>query len=37
MIRLHGMSRSNYTNLVKACLLEKGIPWSLIMLASPVL
>ena len=25
MIRIHGMSRSNYTNLIKACFLEKGI------------
>lgn len=27
MLKLHGMSRSNYHNLAKACLLFKGIPF----------
>lgn len=27
MLKLHGMSRSNYYNLAKACLLFKGIPF----------
>lgn len=27
MLKLHGMSRSNYHNLAKACLIFKGIPF----------
>lgn len=27
MLKLHGMSRSNYYNLAKACLIFKGIPF----------
>lgn len=27
MLKLHGMSRSNYYNLARACLIHKGIPF----------